>query len=98
MKSRAFERITSALWMGDARPIEHRCFLQEKELPGVALRFWIKIIWTRAKQDHGHYGNKDCRRAYHDYREMMARKDIDAVMLAVPDNWARVNLHRSGKQ
>lgn len=33
-----------------------------------------------------HYDNKDCR-AYHDYRELMARKDIDAVMLAVPDNW-----------
>jgi predicted dehydrogenase len=33
-----------------------------------------------------HYGNKDCQ-AYADYREMMARKDIDAVMLAVPDHW-----------
>ncbi len=32
------------------------------------------------------YGNPDCK-AYHDYREMMARKDIDAVMLAVPDHW-----------
>ena len=35
---------------------------------------------------NGHYKNKDCK-AYHDYREMMARKDIDAVMLAVPDHW-----------
>jgi predicted dehydrogenase len=35
---------------------------------------------------NGKYGNQDCK-AYHDYREMMARKDIDAVMLAVPDNW-----------
>src|SRR5437016_3536737 len=33
-----------------------------------------------------HYGNKDCK-PYHDYREMMARTDIDAVMLAVPDHW-----------
>lgn len=32
------------------------------------------------------YGNTDCQ-AYHDYREMMARKDIDAIMLAVPDHW-----------
>jgi predicted dehydrogenase len=31
-------------------------------------------------------GNEDCK-SYHDYRELMARKDIDAVMLAVPDNW-----------
>ena len=33
-----------------------------------------------------HYGNKDCK-AYHDYRELMARKDIDAMMIAVPDHW-----------
>jgi predicted dehydrogenase len=32
------------------------------------------------------YGNRDCK-GYADFRELMARKDIDAVMLAVPDNW-----------
>jgi predicted dehydrogenase len=35
---------------------------------------------------NNHYKNKDCK-PYHDYRELMARKDIDAVMLAVPDTW-----------
>ncbi|HOK78558.1 MAG TPA: Gfo/Idh/MocA family oxidoreductase, partial [Verrucomicrobiota bacterium] len=35
---------------------------------------------------NGKYGNKDCK-SYHDYRELMARTDIDAVMLAVPDTW-----------
>jgi predicted dehydrogenase len=33
-----------------------------------------------------HYDNQDCR-AYHDFRELMARTDIDAVMIAVPDHW-----------
>jgi predicted dehydrogenase len=33
-----------------------------------------------------HYQNKSCA-AYHDYREMMARDDLDAVLLAVPDHW-----------
>lgn len=35
---------------------------------------------------NGRYQNQDCK-GYHDYREMMARTDIDAVMLAVPDTW-----------
>ena len=38
------------------------------------------------KTINDHYQNQDCK-AYHDYRELMARKDIDAVMLAVPDHW-----------
>jgi predicted dehydrogenase len=32
------------------------------------------------------YGNKDCT-AYNDFRELLARKDIDAVMIATPDHW-----------
>jgi predicted dehydrogenase len=35
---------------------------------------------------NGFYKNSDCK-AYADYREVMARKDIDTVMLALPDNW-----------
>lgn len=35
---------------------------------------------------NGHYKNQDAK-GYADYREMMARKDIDTVMLAVPDHW-----------
>jgi predicted dehydrogenase len=32
------------------------------------------------------YKNENCK-GYIDYREVLARKDIDAVMIAVPDNW-----------
>ena len=39
-----------------------------------------------AKKVNTHYKNEDCK-AYHDFRELMARTDIDAVMLALPDHW-----------
>ena len=34
----------------------------------------------------GHHQNQDCM-AYHDYPELLARTDLDAVMIAVPDHW-----------
>jgi predicted dehydrogenase len=32
------------------------------------------------------YANQDCR-TYHDFREVVARKDIDACLIATPDHW-----------
>ena len=33
-----------------------------------------------------HYGDNGCA-VYNDFRELTARKDIDAIMMAVPDHW-----------
>ena len=32
------------------------------------------------------YGDQDCQ-TYHDFSEVLARKDIDAVSLGLPDHW-----------
>lgn len=33
-----------------------------------------------------HYGNQDCA-TYHDFRELLAREDIDVVSIGLPDHW-----------
>lgn len=46
-----------------------------------------------------HYGNQDCA-AYRDLREMLAREDLDAVVIATGDNWhalASILAARAGK-
>lgn len=45
------------------------------------------------------YGSKECA-AYNDFRELIARKDIDAVCIATPDHWHAIPMLaalRSGK-
>jgi predicted dehydrogenase len=39
-----------------------------------------------AKVINTKYGNKDCA-SYKDFRELLARKEIDAVTIATPDHW-----------
>jgi predicted dehydrogenase len=68
-------------------PSNTRSFLVEDDCRVVAACDLDKHALQAAVDTvNDHYGNKDCA-AYHDYREMMARPDLDAVMLAVPDHW-----------
>ncbi len=62
-------------------------FMKERDCRVVAACDLDKEALQKAVDKvNGHYKNKDCK-SYHDYREMMARPDIDAVMLAIPDHW-----------
>ncbi|MDZ8117532.1 Gfo/Idh/MocA family protein [Pontiella agarivorans] len=48
---------------------------------------------------NAHYGNRECV-AYNDYRELLARDDIDVVCIATPDHWHAtivIDAARAGK-
>jgi len=68
-------------------PGDANSFLAEEDCRVVAVCDLDKTRVQRAVNTvNENYGNKDCV-AYHDYREMFARPDLDAVLLAVPDHW-----------
>jgi predicted dehydrogenase len=76
--------------MGWQGPGNTKAFLASEDCRVVAacdidanhLRAAVKMI-------NDAYGDEDCK-GYHDYRELLAREDIDAVMIAVPDHWHEI--------
>lgn len=81
-------RITMAVFgWGMMGPGNTNSFLQETDCQIVAACDIDKNhLQQAAEKINGHYKNSDCK-LYSDYREVMSRKDIDTVMLALPDNW-----------
>jgi len=62
-------------------------FLEKPEAQVVAICDVDSKHKNRASdQVNKKYGNKDCS-TYNDYRDLIARNDIDAVSIAVPDHW-----------
>lgn len=93
------ERITmGVIGWGMMGPGNTEQFLAQKDCKVVAACDLDKNHLDQAvNKVNGHYGNKDCQ-AYHDYRELMARKDIDTVMLAVPDHWHALTAVEAARQ
>jgi predicted dehydrogenase len=73
--------------MGWQGPGNTRSFLAEMDCQVVAAcDLDANHLQDAVNMINDHYQTKDCK-GYHDYRELLARKDIDAVMIAVPDHW-----------
>ena len=71
-------------WMGTSNL---ESFLEQQDAQVVALCDLDDDHLAHAKSlVDRHYGNSDCR-TYHDFRELLARRDIDAVSLGLPDHW-----------
>jgi len=63
------------------------CFLREPDVQCVAVCDVRADRRQRVKQMvDSHYGNKDCAE-YRDFRELLARQDIDAVLITTGSNW-----------
>jgi predicted dehydrogenase len=84
----ASNRITlGVIGWGMMGPANTKAFLSQNDCQVVAACD-IETNHLQAAVDtiNGQYGNKDCA-AYHDYRELLARNDVDAIMIAIPDQW-----------
>lgn len=82
------ERITiGCIGVGSMGTSNLRSFLANDTAHVLAVCDVDRRHYERAKKlTDEKYGNSDCA-TYGDYRDLLARKDIDAVMIATPDHW-----------
>lgn len=79
--------VMGAIGVGSQGTGDMQGFLGKPEVQMVAVCDVEKSHRDRAKKIvDGRYGNKDCT-AYLDFRDLIGRGDLDAVLLALPDQW-----------
>lgn len=82
------ERITlGGIGIGNRGTYDLGCFLKEPEVQFIAVCDVKEARRVAVKQmADKKYGNNDCD-TYQDFRELLDRKDIDAVLIATGPNW-----------
>lgn len=92
--------VVGGIGIGGRGTYDLSCFLQEPDVQFVAVCDVKQARRAAVKQMADQkYGNADCQ-TYRDLRELVAREDIDAVLIATGPNWhatASVLAARAGK-
>jgi hypothetical protein len=79
--------VMGGIGIGNQGSGDQRAFLGHGDVQYVAVCDVKKWARDEAKgRVDKHYGNADCK-TYNDFRELLARDDIDAVHVATPDHW-----------
>ena len=82
------EKVTMGFIGLGSMGIRHlRTFMEYEDVRVLAICDVRKIFRQRAKDMvNQHYDGQGCE-SYNDFREMLSRKDIDAIVVATPDHW-----------
>lgn len=92
--------VVAGIGIGNRGGYDLGCFLQQKDVQFVAVADIKKKRQGEVKQIvDEHFGNDNCK-TYRDFREVLDRKDIDAVLIATGPNWhatAAMTAAKAGK-
>jgi predicted dehydrogenase len=82
------ERVTvGGIGIGNRGTYDLGCFLEQKDVQFLAVCDVKKVRRDAVKKiADKHHGNSDCAQ-YRDFRELLDRNDIDAVLIATGPNW-----------
>src|SRR5688500_17695527 len=92
--------VLGGIGIGDRGTYDLGCFLEQKDVQFVAVCDIKEARRVAVKKiDDSKYGNQDCA-MYRDFRELLDRSDIDAVLIATGPNWhatAAITAAKAGK-